>query len=1144
MSTAGEKKNIAFTPEQGAATDPDFNVWVSASAGTGKTQVLTARVLRLLLGDVPPEQILCVTFTKAAAAEMAQRLFDTLAGWVSLPDDALFDVLHGYLGVPKARDKIVLARTLFARTLDARGGLKIQTLHSFCQSLLTRFPLEAGITPGFTTLDERTDSHLQAEALDSGIARAFNQHDTRFLYDLHFLSVRTDDDRLLKAIRKFTAALADADPAGHLTADGMEPRIRTLLGLPLAGDAHQAVQKSIDTGALDSDTLRYLAKTWAQGGQTIRKLSGHLQLWLDQPVLDNISALTRAFFTAAHKPRATGTFKDSKVLALDPYLEDKGSKAQKEVEKLLAQLRLYQIADQTAAALRLALSILQTMRQAKNALGLVSFNDLIGKVANLLGAGGSDWVRFKLDDRISHVLVDEAQDTNADQWSIINALTDDFFSGAGAQRASRSVFVVGDFKQSIFRFQGADPKTFMAEKPKLAHRVVAGGEKFLPLDLDISFRSAPAIIDFVNTAISTLGPENLGSASGFDMHKAHRTLGGGEIHVWPLTPRDKADVDPTDLRAELERDWEEKPERATATRIANQISQWLAPGSTERLLGRRIMPQDIMILVRKRGIIAQALVSDLKSRGVAVAGADRMKPGEQLGVQDMLACARFCLQPEDNLTLAGLLKSPFFDWTDDQLFDLAYPRGPGQSLWTALRTHTTPQAHSSVQRLLALLAASDTSTPFQFFAHILERDGGRAALFARLGSEVDDPLTALLDAALAFEQDHAPSLQAFVAWMEEDDSELKRDPDAPRNEVRVMTVHGAKGLEAPIVILADSHMAPGSRETIAVLKNATVTLPVWAAKKELRVGPVEAAHVAEQSEALQDYWRLFYVAITRARDRLYFAGWEPHQKPAAKTWYQLAEDTFAEAVATDGDEPYWPGSRSIILPNMEPPQADSAIGPAPDFVVPDWASSLAPDEPVPPRPLTPSQLGGEDLLVADPPQTGQRLTSQKAAAKRGAALHRLLELLPQIASADRGTSAVTLLAHADMPPESHAVLMDEVTAVLADPAFAAVFGPQSLAEVPVTALLGAVVLSGQIDRLAVSDTEVLIVDYKTTAKPPGTPEAVPQPYLRQMAAYRSALRQIYPAHTIRCALLWTATPALMPLPDALLDAAAHSFATS
>jgi ATP-dependent helicase/nuclease subunit A len=1090
-----------------------------------------------LLDDVPPEQILCVTFTKAAAAEMSQRILHQLASWVSMPDMELQQLLRSSLAVQDAAGAMTRARTLFARTLDTRGGLKIQTLHSFCQSLLTRFPLESGIAPGFATLDDRTEAHLQTEALDSEIARAFGQHDQQFISDLDYLSIRADDDRLLKTIRKFTDALSKADPGAQLTIAGVEPRVRNALGLPLSGDSQDAFQNMLQSGTLDTDNLRHIAKIWLQGSKRVQGHANHLNTWLKAPALDHLEDLRTAFFTD-DKPRADSHSTDKSTALLDPDLLVKIGLAQSQIETLVKQLRLYDVAAQTTAALRIALAVLHSIQSAKNALGLVSFNDLIGQVASLLGGSGSDWVRYKLDDQIAHVLVDEAQDTNANQWAILSALTDDFFSGAGAQRQHRSVFVVGDYKQSIFRFQGADPKTYLAEQPKLRQRVENGQQAFLSLDLDISFRSSPAIIDFVNQAITTLGIEKLGSTESIEQHKSHRAGSGGQVTLWPLTPRSKTDIDPEDLQAELDREWEEKPERLTASRIAHQISRWLASDSPERLRGRQIMPQDIMVLVRTRGTIAQALVSDLKTLGVPVAGADRMKLSKQLAVQDLMCSARFCLLPEDDLTLAGLLKSPFFSWSEDQLFDLAHQRPPRQSLWAALQTSEMPMAKTTAEKLRGLLAESDIVMPFQFFSHILERDGGRAALFARLGAEVDDPITAFLDEALAFEQEQAPSLQAFISWMDmnADDHELKRDPDAPRNEVRVMTVHGAKGLEAPIIILADSNQISTKPETVTMLDTNGSILPIWVAKKALQVDLVQQAAEKEQLESLHDYWRLFYVAITRAADRLYFAGWERRDKSTVLSWFEIAANTLDSLENVQSDAVHWPGGRHFILPSTQHQDVASGQVHEAAVVVPEWALTRAPHEPVPPRPLTPSQLGGEELVAFDSPREAQSI-----ARIRGTILHRLFELLPQIDVADRYQAAQSILRHASLPEEEWDALLAEVDTVLQTPAFASVFAPESLAEVPVTALIGERVLSGQIDRLAVTESEVLIVDYKSTARPPKTADLVSSLYVRQMAAYRATLRQIYPAHRIVCALLWTTTPYLMSLPDTLLDEAAASF---
>jgi ATP-dependent helicase/nuclease subunit A len=524
-----------------------------------------------------------------------------------------------------------------------------------------------------------------------------------------------------------------------------------------------------------------------------------------------------------------------------------------------------------------------------------------------------------------------------------------------------------------------------------------------------------------------------------------------------------------------------------------------------------------------------------------------MKLGHQLVVQDMLSVARFALQPEDDLTLACVLKSPFIGFGEEDLFALAHGRN-GKSLWATLQD---AQQHSDImQSLRHILHLSDTATPYDFFAAIIEKkifgkDTGRQQLFARLGADSDDPLSMLLDEALAFERDHAPSLQAFVAWMEMDDKELKRDPESPRNEVRVMTVHGSKGLQAKIVILADSHSVEKTPEKIVAVGDDAQSLPVLFGKSGLRVGVLQQAHEAELERARQDYWRLFYVAVTRAEDALYFAGWQPGKALGRVSWYEHAQTVFDMMEIQTSDDPLWGSVRHFSRPRQaksesaKPEQALVQSVALSATLLPAWTHLPAPVEPVPPRPLTPSQLGGEELLAGDAP-----LAQQSLARERGVALHRLLELLPDVAAERRSTVAARLLGQTSLPPELHETLLAQVHAVMAHPDFTPVFAPGSLAEVPLTAVLGQAVLSGQIDRLVVTADAVLIVDYKTTARPPATAADVPLAYLRQMAAYRLAVKRIYPDHNVSAALLWTATPVLMPLADDLLDDVAASFDAS
>ncbi len=1157
-----------FTPAQGPAIEPDAGVWVTASAGTGKTYVLVARVLRLLLDGASPDSILCVTYTRAATAEMATRIFTRLAAFIRASDADLAQELRR-LGVKPVPDAALLAhaRTLFARTLEAPGGLKIQTIHSFCQSLLGRFPLEADLAPGFGTLSDRTADGLARLAMDSDIALAYQQRDLGFLADFARLAVDLDAAKLHSQLAGLAHALSQVPGAPVHTPAAISARVLRALGLPLDATADTVLARHTQHLGLETPHLRDIADAWARGGVQISARAQHISRWLENPVPDNVASLYKAFLTAKFELRKASTLTDKQATRFDPDTGEKAVLSADAVLALKADLDVLEMAHSCAAILRVAWRIADTVNASKQNLGLVSFDDLIARTVALLASGSGDWVRYKLDAKINHVLVDEAQDTNAAQWTILKALTEEFFSGASAREANRSIFAVGDFKQAIYRFQGSDPATFLAARDYFAAQSAAAEKIFIPLPLATSFRSAPAIIDFVNQAMAALPPAALGPGADIDTHTTDRAGAGGEIIVWPCVETggtdddddaDDDDADVSDSARELNAVRPPSPERVTAQRIAQQIRAWTAPGSPARLRGRAIVPGDIMVLVQQRRGFAKALVADLKALGVAVAGIDRLKLVDQIAVQDLLACARFVLLPDDDLTLACLLKSPLLGWSDDALDRLARPRSVGQSLWSALRDSTDAVAQAAIDWLLALLAAADLAPPYDFFAN-LYYGGGRAKLFARLGSEIDDPVSLLLDLALQFEAEHVPSLQAFVAWMEADTDDLKREAETSRNEVRIMTVHGAKGLQARIVILADAHAPPSDRQDILWAGADAQAMPIWMARKISGISAIDAARAEASAKAYEDYWRLFYVAITRAEDQLCVAGWVPARAKALPipSWHAVA-DTAVRALGgenvTDGHWGtllrYHQSSTQHPEPVAPSPPAAPQHRPLHGAAIPSWATSMAPFEPVPPRPLSPSDIGPSDIgpsdigpgEIGDPtddagdaPETGAAAAAARA---RGQAIHRLLELLPALPAPQRAAAAGRWAATwartcGGTADQGHAVA-DQACSVLA--AHAPLFGPEGLAEVPITATLGTRVLSGRIDRLVVLDDAVWIIDYKTSTRVPTTPEAVAPAVLRQIAAYRAAVQEIYPAHRLHCALLWTHVPALMVLPDAVLDA--------
>jgi ATP-dependent helicase/nuclease subunit A len=503
---------------------------------------------------------------------------------------------------------------------------------------------------------------------------------------------------------------------------------------------------------------------------------------------------------------------------------------------------------------------------------------------------------------------------------------------------------------------------------------------------------------------------------------------------------------------------------------------------------------------------------------------------------DLIALGRFLLLPEDDLNLAVVLKGPLIGWDDDQLFALAHDRQA--SLWAVLRER--PEA-AACQTLAALLAQVDFKPPFELYAELLGAGGGRRRILARLGQDANDPIDEFLDLALSYERDHAPSLEGFLHWLERGETQIKRDLEQGQDQVRVMTVHGAKGLEAPIVFLADTVRVPD--KTPALLwpadhasgsDDAQIggSAPLWAPIRAMEERVIQQARTDAEQARDREYRRLFYVALTRAADRLYICGFEGKTGRKAHCWYDMAWRALAALPEITKPAELAGGMRLRSDQDKAPPASQATVKPV-RHSLPDWASRPAPTEPVPPRPLAPSRPEEAEPSAASPLSDGGQARFQ-----RGNHIHRLLQTLPDHEEARREAAAARYLAlpaHVIAPAQQREILA-ETMAVLRHPDFAPIFGPGSRAEVPLTALLSGRVISGQVDRLLVTDSEILVIDYKTNRPPPVRIAEVDASYLRQLASYRAALMEIYPGKTVRCALLWTDGPNLMAIDQGILSA--------
>jgi ATP-dependent helicase/nuclease subunit A len=1121
------------TRAQQRAADPLTSAWVTASAGTGKTRVLADRVLRLLLASADPERILCLTFTKAAAAEMVTRIQGDLADFAALPAPELEARLAALLGRPPSDVETGRARVLFARVLDLPGGLPVMTIHAFCQALLARFPVEAGVAPHFALIEERDAKALLHEAREEVLA----SRDGEVRRALARLATLLADQSLGEALAevsgqrlRLAALLAEHGDIGTVI-----ERVHAVLGVPPGEGEEEARRAACTDPNLDAAGLLRAAAVLAGGSGGDRERAALIEAWLAADSDDRLGlypVYECVFLTKEREPRK------SLLSAQAPDPDGAAAAALlAEQQRLLEGLereRAAGIAERTTALLRVGWLVLAAYEEKKRARAALDFDDLIERAHRLLATPGmAPWVQYKLDQRVEHLLVDEGQDTSSAQWAVITALIDDFFSGAGAHATLRTLFVVGDEKQSIFSFQGADLATFQRLREELRRRAARARHPWREETLGRSFRSSPAVLEVVDRVFEP-AEVRAGVASGpaWPRHESARAAAPGVVEVWPLLPSEPQDR-PDGWELPDAPQPQVVPERILAQAIAIQIQRWINDGTPVPSTGRPTRAGDVMVLLPRRGILQDQLVRALKQQAVAVAGADRLALLGALPVKDLMALGDWLLLPEDDLTFAALLRSPLIGLGDGWLEALALGRERAP-LYRRLRQEAgagaeLAEAQARVEELRRLGAQL---SPFELYARVLGEGGGLERFLARLGPQAIDPIEAFLAQAQAFERSHPPSLLTFLHWLRADAGELARDPDQPRDEVRVLTVHGAKGLEAPIVFVADTTTPPQIRDCL--LWRREDGLPLWKGGRALRDRCTEAALDEAWRRELEEHRRLLYVALTRARDRLIVAGWTKRGNSRETTWQELVEAGMERAGATRVEISV--GEVRGLAWRLA--RGEPAAAPQPDLFaalgerepeLPAFARTAAPAPQGFKASLRPSALG-DTAKPGGGPEAERRF-------RRGLVIHRLLQTLADRPAAARAAALERALIPlgAGLAGDEREEVAAEVMAVLAAPALAPLFAPGSLAEVSLAGEVAGVPVAGQVDRLVVGPDRVLVVDYKTDREPPRPGALAPIGYRRQMAAYRALLRQIYPDREIACALLWTREARLMALDPALLD---------
>jgi len=1126
------------------ASDPRASVFVTANAGSGKTSTLVKRVARLLLRGASPQAILCVTYTKAAAAEMQRRLFDLLGAW-AVTEDA--DLAAALAELDESPSDLSAARRLLARALETPGGLKIQTIHAFCEKLLRRFPLEAGVSPGFQVLEDAAAARVsaQARAAIANVVRQAPEGPIGRAYR-HFaveLDWRSFEGMFSTFEAKRGAIEAIIGACGSMAA--LERRIWTDCGL-----ASVIWPETIEAEACAGVDWR----AW-------RKAAGALATSAavtDQALADNLDACGPASsFAALWAPYSTQAGLPRVRLGtngVNPAARDWLKQEQARLGAAAEQLKAARVARDTLYAMILAQAYAQTYDGAKAMDGALDFGDLIERTEALLTRrADAAWVLYKLDGGIDHILLDEAQDTAPDQWAILRALTSEFFAGAGLGGVrGRTLFAVGDEKQSIYSFQGAAPQQLAAESLAYRARIEGGGAAFRQVPLEESFRSTPQVLAFVDAVFADpAAAAGLRPGEGADAppvrHVTRRATEAGSVDLWPLEESDP--IEEVDVWAPVDDEPKESANKKLARRIARWIKAVVARGEGvgDRQAAGGVRPArygDFLILVRRRRVLFHEIIRALKREGVAVGGADRLKLSEHVVFQDLMALGRFARFPDDDLTLAALLRSPFCDVDEQALFDLAYERQG--SLWAVLSRRAGERAAWTQAKALFdwVLAEAALRPPFDFYGRVLSRLDAesrsmRARMLTRLGREAEDAIEAFLGQALSLEQSRIHDLERFLDAMAASELEIKREQEDTSGreggEVRVMTTHGAKGLEAPIVILPDTTTcARAMGGPLMPLEDGGF---LWAPRKADDCPASTQARERREAAAAGESLRLFYVALTRARDRLVICGVKTADSYFKNSWCDLAARAFERPQIAALTRPVAEAEMQILRFGADPAPAAATVATiAAAAPLPSWARALAPAPAATLRYASPSSLAQTERGPSASPLAAREGLGRY---RRGELIHRLLQLLPDLPAAERAQAALLLLRREPgLTPDQRQEMASAALAVLEDARFAAVFGEGSRTEVAIAGgaagLPAGLSISGRIDRLVVTPQRILVVDYKTNRPAPARIEDADPSYLTQMALYASVLAGVFPGRPVEAALVWTDGPKLMAVPENII----------
>ncbi|MBL42865.1 MAG: hypothetical protein CMM49_09440 [Rhodospirillaceae bacterium] len=866
------------------------SIWITASAGSGKTSLLVERIIELLIKDVPPSQILCLTFTKAASIEMHERINQKLFHWINLEDYQLKNILKKYK-ISKNIDTNRL-RSLALRLLEDHSSINIQTIHSFCENILKKFPIEAGVLPNFSVLSANETANYILEARNLAFKKYKNNR--RFDKSLKNLVVKNDEKRFNELFSELVSKKISLSKIWSQS-DELEKvinHIYKLFDLDISDTPSSLVDKACEINSYRMQKLINIIDKLAEGSKKDNLNSRAINKWINSSERESDWKDYKSVFLTKKNSIAKNIV-SKKISEKYPELVIDINSEAKKIFETEEKISFINISSKIISSLTVFKYIMIEYQNIKLNFNLLDYDDLIYFSLNLFKKIDiAPWVLFKFDQQIKHFLIDEAQDTSSEQWDLLHTLITEIFTTNSINKNERSIFVVGDEKQSIFSFQGANPENLENIKNSFIDYFKNININFEISSLSKSYRSIDIILKFVDQIFADENETQIISKmKKWKNHHSFRKDGGGLIEIWPLIERPINQRDIWELPVNQFDNISSESELARLITI--QIKEWLASKEILVSENRFIEAGDIMILVRKRGLLFQRIINELKKNNIPVVSSEKIKLKDYLVVKDLIKLMEFVLLPNDDFVLANVLKGPLFNIKEDDLFELSINRG-SKSLWDSLLIYSKKNTKYKkiYNALIDLLKRKSFYSPFKFYSDILD-SGGRRKILSYLGKQNNEIIDEFLNQIIDYEENNIVSFQGFIHWFENSSISYQIDLGSVRNKVRVLTVHSAKGLEAPIVFLPDTTSVPVNKKNPYVVKENDLAFIMFPSSlPENKNSKYYKINSLNKDKEYKEYLRLFYVAMTRARDRLYICGYSQTRNIDKGSWYDLAESNF------------------------------------------------------------------------------------------------------------------------------------------------------------------------------------------------------------------------------------------------------------